>query len=88
MRYYLQLFLSRFLIPFLFVTQWSFTQAQIYVGAWNPIRYPNSGFCGWAFQDDNAAGTSSDPYASIEKALTTAINNNTPNQIIYILPDA
>lgn len=88
MRYYLQLFLSRFLIPFLFVTQWSFTQAQIYVGAWNPIRYPNSGVCGWAFQDDNAAGTSSDPYASIEKALTTAINNNTPNQIIYILPDA
>jgi hypothetical protein len=46
--------------------------AQIYVGAWNPIRYPNTGTCGWAFQDDGAAGTASDPYASIEKALNNS----------------
>lgn len=61
---------------------------QIYVGAWNPIRYPNTGVCGWAFQDNGAAGTISDPYASIEHALKVAEANGTANQTIYILPDA
>lgn len=74
------------IIAFLLIS--NFAIAQIYVGAWNPIRYPNTGTCGWAFQDDGAAGTSTDPYASIEKALTTAIANGTTNQTINILPDA
>ena len=46
-----------------------YSSAQIYVGAWNPIRYPNTGTCGWSFQDNGAAGTATDPYASIEKAM-------------------
>lgn len=62
--------------------------AQIFVGAWNPIKYPNTGTCGWSFQDNGAAGTSTDPYASIEKALTTVVTNGTTNQVINILPDA
>lgn len=74
------------IIAFLLIS--NFAIAQIYVGTWNPIRYPNAGACGWAFQDDGAAGTSTDPYASIEKALTTAIANGTTNQTINILPDA
>lgn len=65
-----------------------YSSAQIYVGAWNPIRYPNTGTCGWSFQDNGAAGTATDPYASIEKAMNTVVANGTTNQTIYFLPDA
>jgi predicted outer membrane repeat protein len=65
-----------------------YSSAQIYVGAWNPIRYPNTGTCGWSFQDNGAAGTATDPYASIEKAMNTVVANGTTNQTINFLPDA
>ncbi|HUM52015.1 MAG TPA: SdrD B-like domain-containing protein, partial [Chitinophagales bacterium] len=65
-----------------------YSSAQIYVGSWNPIRYPNTGTCGWSFQDNGAAGTATDPYASIEKAMNTVVANGTTNQIINFLPDA
>jgi predicted outer membrane repeat protein len=73
-------------VAFLLIS--NFSVAQIYVGAWNPIRYPNTGTCGWAYQDDGAAGTSTDPYASIEKALSAVIAAGTTNQTVNILPDA
>lgn len=82
----------RFCAVFFFIVFWVFfysnSIAQIYVGSWNPIRYPNTGVCGWAFQDNAATGTISDPFASIEHALKVAEANGTSNQSIYILPDA
>jgi hypothetical protein len=84
---YLHAFLPGFILS-VFILMSDALFGQIYVGAWNPIRYPNTGVCGWAFQDNGAAGTVSDPYASIEHALKVAELNGTANQTIYLLPDA
>ena len=82
---FLHLLLSSSLLMLLFSCSLS---AQTYLGAWNPVAYPAQvGIPGWEYQDDNAAGTMSDPYASWSHVVDIVEMGGT-NQTVTILPDA
>lgn len=62
--------------------------AQVYMGAWNPVTYPEQvGTPGWEVQDDAASGTITDPFASWSK-IVDIIESGSTNQTVTLLPDA
>ncbi|MFN0203756.1 MAG: SdrD B-like domain-containing protein [Bacteroidia bacterium] len=62
----------------------------VYLGAWNPVVYPNpqTGSCGWEVQDLATTGTALSPFASWTKAWSVITTNNVANQTVQFLSDA
>ena len=80
--------LRKSIISCLIIASFAHLQAQTAMGAWNPVLYPAvTGTPGWEVQDNSAAGTTSDPFASWSR-IVEEIETGGTNQVITILPDA